>query len=204
MLMSASVNASIIDQSFLAPETGGARIGGTSTTTTTTGSAQAQTFTAGLTGTFDGATIVLSSFVDTTTDVSLSLYSVDGGGAPLAELGTALVNTATLLTPGVSTQVSYDFASLGLTMTAGTQYALVAVHGPGFGTSWRADPVGAGYGAGQRWSASYDTASNTFGSWSASPTWDFLFETRVVPEPATIWLIGPAALCLCWLRRRFS
>ena len=198
------VHASIIDQSFLTPETGGARVGGI-TTSATTGAAQAQTLTAGLSGTFDSATIVLSSFADTTTDVTLSLWSVSGG-APDAELGTAIVDTSSLLTPGVSTQVTYDFLSLGLAVTAGTEYALVATHGPGFGTSWRADPAnaGAGYSGGQRWTTSFDTTNNTFDSWSAVPTWDFLFQTTVqpVPLPAAAWLFVSGILGLGLICRR--
>ena len=201
--LSMQAHASTIDQSFLSPESGGARVGGSSLTSTS-GAAQAQTFTAGISGVFDTATIVLSSFMDTTTDVTLSLWSLGGSGGPGSELGTAFVNTATLLTPNVSTQVTYDFSSLGLSMLAGTQYALVATHGAGFGTSWRADPTGNGYADGQRWSAGYDTTSDTFGIWGGAPSWDFLFETTVnpVPVPGAVWLFGSGLIGLVGIARR--
>jgi hypothetical protein len=129
----------------------------------------------------------------------------NAGKLPDTELGTAFYNTASLA-PGVSTQVIYDFFSLGLAKTAGTEYALVAIHGAGFGTSWHADPAGAGYADVQRWSSDYDTVSGTFGSWGASPTWDFLFETLVVvnpfPVPAAVWQFGTVLIGLLGFSRR--
>ncbi|WP_272010319.1 VPLPA-CTERM sorting domain-containing protein [Roseovarius sp. ZX-A-9] len=199
--------ATILDQDHLPGTDNGARIGGTATNATT-GSVQAQTFTAGLTGIFHSAVLRLSVFSTTTTDVTVGLWSVTGAGTPSALLGsTVTADTSVQAGTGIM-DFTYNFSSQMLSMAAGTSYALVATHGEGFGTSWRAEVPGT-YTGGQRYSASQNLTTGAItSSFLASNDWDFQFQTNVttspVPLPAGLPLLLGGMGLLALVRRRKS
>lgn len=188
-------SAATLDQEFVPQITGGINAGV---------GLVAQTFEAGITGTLSSISAHIVNFDGSTEDFTLSLYTTSGG-IPGTNLGGVTLTSADFPTmpfvTGTSNFTSFDFSGLGLSITAGTSYAIVSSTPETENRySWRSSTNGpTDYANGQRY-----VSSDGGATWLGDPNWDFAFQTFVVPipVPASFPLLGFAILCFGVMRRR--
>jgi hypothetical protein len=173
LIPAASASAGTLDQQQTVSNFGGLQVANNNS--------KAQTFTAGLTGQLDQVDLALSGGVDATTSLTVQIRD----GSATAPGATVLASGSVPTSAVTSTEsfVPITFASPA-SVTAGTQYSIVALNAISGSWAWYSGQVAAvsAYPGGKLYSTPDDGGPGS--AWFEGNTLaDFEFKTYVAPPP---------------------